>query len=66
MQTIFSVDLELMTTVHNLLPLVEIELRWLPKLGKDQSLASLAAVAALKIILAQTGLDYFDAFKTWN
>ena len=33
---------------HNLLPLVEIELRWLPKLGKDQSLASLAAVAALQ------------------
>ena len=28
-------------------PLVEIGLRWLPKLGKDQSLASLAAVAAL-------------------
>ena len=33
---------------HNLPPLVEIGLRWLPKLGKDQSLASLAAVAALK------------------
>ena len=32
---------------YNLPPLVEIELRWLPKLGKDQSLASLAAVAAL-------------------
>ena len=32
---------------HNLFPLVEIGLRWLPKLGKDQSLASLAAVAAL-------------------
>ena len=31
-------------------PLVEIGLRWLPKLDKDQSLASLAAVAALQYI----------------
>ena len=31
--------------------MVEIGLRWLPKLSKDQSLASLAAVAALDLIL---------------
>ena len=43
-------------------PLVEIGLRWLPKLGKDQSLASLAAVAALPV----TGLGISGPLKILN